>query len=442
MYHSVDGYTTSCKRATNILHYRAMSSDQQYPDYPIEDDTISLLDLVAVLVRHKWLIFGTTLIAAIGVLAYSVVSLVLPPDQSPLPNYYKATAEVLINEESRTDLRSVLGNSQIAGLAGLAGAGGGGSSNGELGLSLLKSRSLLDLIVNEFNIIERYEIEESPRARSRTVVREMMQTDLDGTTGILSISIQHVDPEFARDVTNRLVEILNSRFQELGVDQNQSKANLLERKIAEVDQEIASLEAELESFQRRYGAFNVQSMVEEQVTMRGRIRSDLVLKEIEISTYEDFSTINDPALQRLRTERDNLRRLLREMDEGFSEFSTGLPSQQELPELATRFARLQREAQVQQQIYTTLRQQYELAQLSLEGEERTFQILELAEVPDQKAGPSRAMISIITTITAFFLSVFLSFVLEYFSRVKEDPEEGKKLKEIQQGLRLFRRSRR
>ncbi len=414
--------------------------DDQY--YPQEEDTISLLDLIAVLFRHKWLIVGTTFLAAAGVLVYSIISLVLPPEESPLPNYYAAEAEVLINEESSTNLRSVLGNSELSGLAGLAGiGGGGGTSNGELAMSLLESRSVLDQLVDEFNIIERYEIEESPKARSRQVIRDMITSEIDAATGILSISVQHIDPEFARDVANRVVEILNRRFQELGVDQNRSRANLLEDKIGEVNQEISRLEAEIGDFQRQYGAFNVQSLIEEQVAMRGRIRSDLVLKEIEISTYEDFATVNDPALQRLRAERDNLRELLNEMDQGYSQFSSGIPSQQELPELAQRFGRLQREAQVQEQIYSTLRQQYELAQLSLEGEERTFQVLETAEAPDQKAGPSRAMISIITTITAFFLSVFLAFVLEYFSRVKEDPEESQKLDEIRSHMPFMGRRR-
>ena len=40
---------------------------------------------------------------------------------------------------------------------------------------------------------------------------------------------------------------------------------------------------------------------------------------------------------------------------------------------------------------------------------------------------SRSMIVIISTITAFFLTVFLAFVLEYIRRVKEDPEEVGKL---------------
>ncbi|MFW5811944.1 MAG: hypothetical protein ACOCWS_03080 [Alkalispirochaetaceae bacterium] len=56
-----------------------------------------------------------------------------------------------------------------------------------------------------------------------------------------------------------------------------------------------------------------------------------------------------------------------------------------------------------------------------------------------KADPSRAMLSIVTTITAFFLSVFLAFVLDYFDRVKEDPEEGEKLKAIKGNLSLRRR---
>jgi tyrosine-protein kinase Etk/Wzc len=373
---------------------------------------------------------GTTAAAATGVVVFAIISLVLPPEDSPLPNYYSARAQVLITEESGTSLSSLLGSSELSGLAGLAGLGGrGGSSNGELALSLLGSRSLLDRIADEFDIIERYEIEESPKARSREVVREMMTSELDSATGILSVSVEHIDPDFARDMANRIVQLLDLRFQELGVDQTRSRANLLEDKINEVNIEISRLEGEIGDFQRQYGAFNVQSLVEEQVVMRGRIRSDLVLKEIEISTYEHVSTINDPVLQRLRAERDNLRELLNEMDQGYSQFASGIPSQQELPELAQRFARLEREARVQQQIYTTLRQQYELAQLSLEGEERTFQILEMAEAPDRKAGPSRAMISMITTITAFFLSVFLAFVLEYFSRVTEDPEESQTLAE-------------
>ena len=48
-----------------------------------EDDEISLIDLLAVILRYKWMILGICAEAAIAVLAFSVVSLLLPPEKSP-----------------------------------------------------------------------------------------------------------------------------------------------------------------------------------------------------------------------------------------------------------------------------------------------------------------------------------------------------------------------
>lgn len=46
----------------------------------IEDDEISLIDLFAVLLRYKFLIIAITGIAMIGVLVFSVVSIMQPPE--------------------------------------------------------------------------------------------------------------------------------------------------------------------------------------------------------------------------------------------------------------------------------------------------------------------------------------------------------------------------
>jgi uncharacterized protein involved in exopolysaccharide biosynthesis len=87
----------------------------------------------------------------------------------------------------------------------------------------------------------------------------------------------------------------------------------------------------------------------------------------------------------------------------------------------------------------TLRQQYETAKLEADSTAKTFQVIERAEVPELKSGPSRGKISTIVTITVFFLAVFISFIMEYFERVKHDPIESAKLDEIKG---LFGRPRR
>ena len=50
------------------------------------------------------------------------------------------------------------------------------------------------------------------------------------------------------------------------------------------------------------------------------------------------------------------------------------------------------------------------------------------------------MLSIIVTITAFFLSVFLAFVFEYFDRAKSDPLEARKLEVIRDQFRFRKRT--
>ena len=70
----------------------------------IEDDEISLIDLFAVLLRYKFLIIAITGIAMIGVLVFSVVSIMQPPEKSILPNEYTPSAAILINNNSGTDV--------------------------------------------------------------------------------------------------------------------------------------------------------------------------------------------------------------------------------------------------------------------------------------------------------------------------------------------------
>lgn len=51
----------------------------------------------------------------------------------------------------------------------------------------------------------------------------------------------------------------------------------------------------------------------------------------------------------------------------------------------------------------------------------------------QETSGNQSMVVVIASITAFFLTVFLAFVLEYIRRVRQDPEEMKKLADAWKG---------
>jgi capsular polysaccharide biosynthesis protein len=120
-----------------------------------------------------------------------------------------------------------------------------------------------------------------------------------------------------------------------------------------------------------------------------------------------------------RLEEDN-HRLEQSVSAGMN--STSIPAVM----LETR--RIALELSAQQDVYRQLKVQLELINVAMASETPVFQILEMAEVPDQKSGPSRGMLCIIVTFAAFFFAVFLAFILNAVDNIKKDPEAMAKLK--------------
>ena len=403
-----------------------METKQLSDNVTNDTDEIDLLDLIGVLWKHKWLIVSVSALAAIGSVVFALISIKLPPEKSPLPNLYKPQAIILVNDSSSGGgLQSALASSGLGGLAGIAGVSGGGGY-GELAVKLLSTNTIIDAVVEEFDIIDKYEITEQVKGSSRKLVKSKASFNFDAETSTLSISFEEPDPVFATDVVNFFVALLERRFANIGGNRNIRERNLLEVKLAEVDAEILRLESELQEFQRKHGTLSPEVLATEQVTILGEMRARLINKEIEIETYSEFASDNDPFLRRLQSERNQLERSIAEMEKRYYG-GTSDSGDSDIPALAVEYARLERDIRVQARIYEVLTQQYELAKLSIEGEDPIFQVLELADVPDIKSGPSRSIIVIVVTMAGFFVSVLLAFVLNAWKNIRNDPERMAKL---------------
>ena len=320
-----------------------------------QDDEISLIDLIAVLWRYKVMIIVITAVAMIAVVTVAVISLMLPPEKSFLPNKYTPFAQMLINDPSSSSggLAAQLAGSGLGGLASMAGVDlGGGSTYSALASYLVHSNSLLDAVVDKFNLVEKFKIEEAPKANSRKALKELLVSSYDDETGIFTVSFTDTDPVFAQEVVNFVVGNLEQRFLDMGLDKNQlSKVNL-EQNIDASYKEIVKLQEQIQQLER--------------------------------SVSNVYSSAGAPSIMR----------------------DMGL---------------LKTELAVQEQVYGQLKAQYEMLKITMASEQPIFQILEYAEVPDLKSGPSRGMLCIIVTFAAGFFSVFLAFLLNAIKNVKNDP---------------------
>lgn len=215
------------------------------------DDEISLLDLAAVLWKRKWLIIGLTCLVMIGVVAYAIVSKILPPEKSYLPDMYTSSAMMLISGDSNkgSSALSQLASSSLGSLAGLTGLDS--SKYRKLAMYLAESDSFLDTIIQEFNLVERYKIKKFPKTTSRKLLKKRLTAKFDDKSGIFSLRFKDIDPEFAQQVADFAVSYYEQRFAEIGLDKHKLEKEGLEKSLQAALDEIKRLEVEASGLERK-----------------------------------------------------------------------------------------------------------------------------------------------------------------------------------------------
>ena len=367
-------------------------------------NTISLLDLLVV--------------------AYSLYTLKVAPDAplNWLPNVYRPTVQVRLQDTQSQSLSSFLSNSDLGFLANLAGSGTSGPTSSDLAQDL----------------VHRLNITENPISSTRRFLKESFNSDFSSSTGILTIGFENTDKYFATDVLNSALTKLEARFKSLTLSSVTIKKQILEQSIEDYSDELHAAQQALIDFQRRYGVISIELQTEYKLEAVAEIDQQILSKQSELRTLEASRRENDPEVRRTRMEIQTLQEQRQILINGSSSSSVGEPPsdipQSQLPELSARYLNLTRDLQIVQTIYSGLRSQYESLKVEEMDTSSRFQVIEEAEVPELKSGPSRSKICIIFTMTIFFLAVFVSFIFEYFNRVKRDPIESGKLSEIKRML--------
>ncbi len=374
-----------------------------------------VLHYLAILLRYRWLIIGMTVAGAIGAVVFSLITLRLPPEQSPLPNRYRAHATLLLGEDPTEG-----GVGAILESMGMS-VPGGGATSGRLILQVLGSRSFLDNVIERAGMVEYYGMQPASRSRRRAVVSANAGFGYNDRTGVLTISYEDIRPEYAYEVVNVMVAELDGWFRERGVLTRGRTLQALQETLAEVEREMSEIEDQIRLFQQRYGVLSVEELANSQSTMLRGLETELVQLERTIRAYSERTRIeNDPELIRLRSERDTVAQLIREIEAGYAGANRSMPARSELPQLAQQLGRLQTDLAIQRRIATSLQEQYEIARLSAETSS-AFTVMEHAEIPDVKVGPFRGQLSIMITMVAFASSIALAFLHYGWKSLRGNP---------------------
>jgi uncharacterized protein involved in exopolysaccharide biosynthesis len=208
----------------------------------------SLLDGVrsylSILLRYKWLIIIITFLSTSAMVAFCVVSVILPPEESPLPNLYSAEAIILVQQNLQNDISNT-----ILEALGVSSESRGSLSfdNGALVMEIMQSRTLLDRLIGEFDLSARYGITESIRGRTREAVTARCEFSYTRNTGVMKISYTDIDPVVSRNVVNRLIVLADDWFSLNRGQEKQKLQEMLDTKLTAVKKDIALLKYRLKT---------------------------------------------------------------------------------------------------------------------------------------------------------------------------------------------------
>ena len=413
------------------------SVSERPPDAAEHDDALSLLDLVGVLVRRRWLIVSVTVTGTLLAFGYALLSLVLPASSSwnLLPDVYRPDAKVLLAEDDSSGLGSLaLGADGSGALGQLLGVTGGNSS-AALAQELLAGRTIRDRIIDDFGLIDRFRAAEHPRSAARGLVAASLQYEFEPESAILSVAYEDPDPEFAAAVLARILVLLEQRFRALTMETVSLRKQHVEERLAAVGADRQAAQDRLVAFHRANGIVDIQEQSIESGRLLAEYRRELLTKEVELQSLREFFPDSDASVVQLRSEIDIVRRVLDELQSGFSSFSPQSIPRDDLPAVAAEYLNLSRDLELQEQLYSVLRQQYELTRIDETDPSRTFQVIEPVEVPEVRHWPNRALVCVLAALTAFLVAILAAFFLEYLVRVRNDPVEAAKLADIRAHLR-------
>ncbi len=366
-------------------------------------------------ILYKWKKFIILNILIIGIIL-TVISFLIPKT-------YKATAKVMIPPESSLSLGGLTGlvggSRSTSGLSSRI-LGMGQTTSEDVVLAILNSRTALENVVNEFNLMDYYEIKKNNMDKAIRAFSKDISFDVD-EYGMIEISVINKNPKKSADIANYMIDLLDSLNIAFNVEQAKNNRIFIEKRYTKNLEDLKFAEDSLQQFQKKYGMFAIPQQMEVAVKAAAEIESQLMAKEIAAYFMKMQYGENSPAYQGtlaeinlLKSKVDELKTADKLTDESnvFFPFKKG-------PEMTINYLRLYREVEIQSKILEIVLPMYEQAKVDEQKSIPTISVLDKAAIPQLKHSPKRSLIILGIAFPILIILLLLAFRGEKLYHLKE-----------------------
>lgn len=321
---------------------------------------------------------GAVLLAVISFIMpswYTVSTTIFPPEQTTLMPY-----AALMQQLSMPMLGQI-----------------GGVAPGTIYIEMLKSRTVCEQIINEFDLMKRY------KAHRIEEAIDQLHSHLGFTlqdNGLLFMTLEDRDPQRAADMANRMVELLDQTSRKLKETSAARTAEFVHRQLVERERMLASAEDSLKTFQQQHNAVDMDEQLKSAMDIVTTLSSRAIALETEMQIMTHYTSTTSEEYQRKQTEYNEVVAQLKKLkaDSKGSSHDTVrsyIPTLQDVPDVALQYLRLKREVEIQNTVFEMLTSEYEKARIEEARDTPVVQVLDKAEKPNLRSRPKRKIFTLI-----------------------------------------------
>jgi tyrosine-protein kinase Etk/Wzc len=393
------------------------SANKQY-----SEDEINLRDYWRVLARRRFLIGG---IVCLTVLATAVFTLLQP-------SVYQSNATLMPLGQTAGDIRGMLG--ELGGLLPLSALGQ--DSPVERIQAILHSRTLAEDVIQRLDLLPRlfakqwdatqqqWQTDKPPTVHDAVrALGSLVTVTTDRKTGVVTIAVEHTDAKLAATMANQYIEALQRILNDNAFSLAKKNRLFIEAQVQKTRQELTAAEEALRQFEQRHKIIALDAQATAAVQTIAALEGEIMAKEVQLRVLQRSVTGASREATLLQEELQGLQAQLARMQQGsrtsssqvreVAQITHAFSAVEDAPEIKLQYARLQREATIQNKLFTLLMQQLEQAKIEEARDETAFQVLDRAIPPDKRSKPKRRQSVILATVVGGFLGVFMAFFRDY-----------------------------
>jgi len=377
----------------------------------------NLIDYLSIIVKWRKFIIINFLIVSVLTAAFSLI----------MPKTFTANAVIFPPAEDDQGF----GLSQFMSHLPMGGFGMTGiSEESYVVMAILNSRTVMEAIVNRFNLIERYDSPNMEQAVKSLRNNVSVEINEDGTISLfasaktLYFSGDEEEDEarnMSRDMANAFIEELDVVNRNKKSEKARSTRIYIEKRYNQNLEELARAEDDLREFQEKHGVIALPEQTEESIKAAAQISAKINLKEIELTVMSKYVSPSHSEVTRAQNELNALKKKYTEMKSGRNSGQNDelfIPFD-DVPEIGVQYVRLYREVKLQETLLEFLLPQYEQAKIQEAKDTPTVQILDEAVLPVLRSSPKRGILVISMAILSVFVSLIVVLLIEYIRKLRQ-----------------------